>query len=168
MLLTDEYRELNRQMHAEKPHYGISGQRYADYVTKIANLVQAKSILDYGCGKGTLAPLMDRPVAEYDPCISGKDVPPCPADLVVCTDVLEHIEPQCLDAVLDDLKRLVLKRGVFVIATRPALKHLPDGRNAHLIQEHMRWWLPKILSRFELEVLRDSEGEFIVVVAPHE
>jgi len=30
------------------------------------------------------------------------------------------------------------------------VKVLPDGRNAHLIQQPAGWWLPKILERFEL------------------
>ncbi len=30
------------------------------------------------------------------------------------------------------------------------MKVLPDGRNAHLIQQPAEWWMPKILKRFEL------------------
>ena len=35
------------------------------------------------------------------------------ADLVCCIDVLEHIEPDLLDNVLDDLARITLKHGFF-------------------------------------------------------
>jgi hypothetical protein len=38
----------------------------------------------------------------------------------------------------------------------PALKTLPDGRNAHLIQEPVEWWLPKIMQRFDLHTFQMS------------
>jgi 2-polyprenyl-3-methyl-5-hydroxy-6-metoxy-1,4-benzoquinol methylase len=85
---------------------------------------------------------------------------------VACTDVLEHIEPDQLDKVLDDLKRLVKQAGVFVIATGPAKKFLDDGRNAHLIQEGAAWWLPKIMARFDLMKFQKLAHEILVIVRP--
>jgi hypothetical protein len=52
--------------------------------------------------------------------------------------------------VLDDLKRVTDKYGFFTIHTGPAVKTLPDGRNAHLIQQPFDWWQPKIKERFEI------------------
>jgi hypothetical protein len=47
----------------------------------------------------------------------------------------------------------------------PALKTLPDGRNAHLIQEPVEWWLPKIMQRFDLQTFQmSSERGFYVIV----
>jgi hypothetical protein len=129
-------------------------------------MAETRQVLDYGCGKGTLAAsISDYEVWEYDPAIEGKDEIPPPRDLVVCTDVLEHIEPDCLDAVLDDIKRCTVKLALLTIACRPAKKLLEDGRNAHLIQEGYRWWLPKIWQRFDLVQFRNfSNKELILVV----
>jgi methyltransferase family protein len=164
--ITPEYLELNRKLHAEG-HYGISGARWVKAVQTLSNAVASKDILDYGCGQRTLEKDLGFAIHNYDPCIAGLDAPPAPADVVVCTGVLEHIEPDCLDEVLDDLKRVTRKIGLFVIANRPAEKTLPDGRNAHLIQEGPAWWLPKLEARFRVQRVKEyPEGEFQVIVAP--
>jgi hypothetical protein len=165
MKITPEYVDLNRQLHSEGL-YGISGWRWVKTVASICETIQTRDVLDYGCGQRTLEKGLGFAIRNYDPCIEGLDAPPTPADLVVCTDVLEHIEPDCLDEVLDDLRRVTRRFGFFVIATRPALKTLPDGRNAHLIQEGEEWWLPKIAERFEIQKIDRVEGEFLVIVAP--
>ena len=84
--------------------------------------------------------------------------------MVVCIDVLEHIEPECLDDVLDDLQRLVIKYGFFTIHTGPAQKVLPDGRNAHLTQEPLSWWNEKLESRFTMIKQLAMENGCIVFV----
>jgi hypothetical protein len=122
-------------------------------VVDILNTYEFKSVLDYGCGKGTLAASIGNTiVSEYDPAIEGKDSPPEPADLVVCTDVLEHIEPQLLDNVLKHLASLTNRRLLFNIATKYALSHtLPDGRNPHLIVKPAWWWKFQIEKYFTIE-----------------
>jgi S-adenosylmethionine:diacylglycerol 3-amino-3-carboxypropyl transferase len=90
--------------------------------------------------------------------------PPEPHDIVVCTDVLEHIEPDCLDDVLADIRRCTKKAALLVVATRPAMKTLSDGRNAHLIQEDFKWWEPHI-EKAGFRVLQGHAvtGEFTLV-----
>jgi hypothetical protein len=123
-------------------------------------------MLDYGCGKGLLAKSLDFPIWEYDPAIPGKDNPPNPADLVVCIDALEHIEPDYLSAVLFDLSRCVKKVGYFIINTKEAIKKLPDGRNTHLIVEGKEWWKEKLDKYFFIPdngiIEKDSHLHFIV------
>ena len=79
-----------------------------------------------------------------------KRYPPGPADIVVCTDVLEHIEPECLENVLDDLKRVTKKVCYLAVSTRRASKSYSDGQNCHLIVEDHDWWRPKIKKRFHV------------------
>lgn len=165
MLISDEYRELNARLHVENPAYGVSSSRWAGQVAQLAQQIGSQDILDYGCGKGLLKQTLGWPIREYDPAIPGKDAPPQPADLVVCTDVLEHIEPECLEDVLDDLQRLTKKIAFLNVATRPAKKFLADGRNAHLIQEQLPFWLPKFWQRFTLLALSTAPGEFNLIVA---
>lgn len=151
MLISQDYREQNRLLHDARPDYGTSGARWAPLIARLAPALQAESILDYGCGKGTLAAaLPDLNIKGYDPAVEGLDAPPEPADFVVCTDVLEHIEPELLVYVIEDLRR-VTKVALFVsIHTGPAKKNLPDGRNAHLIQLSYEWWLPRLWQHFDL------------------
>ena len=163
-MLTEEYRSLNKELHESNPGYGNNGKKWADKIYDLAMSIGTDDILDYGCGKGTLSKNLPFSIKQYDPAIPKYSQTPEPSDIVVCTDVLEHIEPEHLDNVLNDLKRLVKRMGFFVIATRPAKKVLSDGRNAHLIQENERWWLPKLCDRFSIYLYTKKEGEFICVV----
>jgi hypothetical protein len=166
MLISDTYRDLNKQLHAQNAHYGTSGHKWARMVDGVARGMD--DLLDYGCGKGTLKTALETlnppyVVHEYDPCMPGYDKAPSAAEMVVCTDVLEHIEPGCLDAVLDDIQRLATKRVFLVVATRPAVKFLADGRNAHLIVENMEWWLPKLRQRWDERHVEEFGGEFVFI-----
>jgi len=161
--ITPEYAAQNRLMH-ETGTFGMSGGRWVQPVLALCEQLGTRDILDYGCGQRTLERFLGFPIANYDPCIPGLDAPPAPADIVVCTDVLEHVEPDCLDEVLDDLRRVTRVAGLFLIATRPAERVLADGRNAHLIQQPKSWWLPRLERRFRVSQVRDLPGEFAAIV----
>ncbi|MBL6936044.1 MAG: class I SAM-dependent methyltransferase [Alphaproteobacteria bacterium] len=173
-LITDNYRDLNRHLHESNPEYGTSAHKWAAQIAPLIEQFESRSVLDYGCGKQTLhkalAGIVDgKSIAwqNYDPAIEGLDTPPDPADFVVCSDVLEHIEPDCLDAVLDDLRRCTLKACFLLVATGPAVKTLADGRNAHLIIESYEWWLPRLWARFRLYRFIDLDDDlFMAVVTP--
>lgn len=163
MLISDNYRALNRQLHESNPHYGTTAKRYVEPVEQFAAAIKADTILDYGCGKGLLQQGLVRKIEQYDPCIPGKENPPAPADLVVSIDVMEHIEPDCLEGVLDDIQRLSRKAVFLTVATRNAAKTLADGRNAHLIVQPLVWWLPKLTQRWEMVLVQANEAEFLFV-----
>ena len=117
--------------------------------------LQPRSLLDYGCGsQRSLLKAVKLPATVlyegYDPAIPEYSEAPLPAELVVCIDVLEHIEPDLLDNVLDHLATLCDPFGLFSIHTDPADKTLPDGRNAHLTQEPQAWWLQRLQARFRI------------------
>ena len=84
----------------------------------------------------------------------------------VVIDVLEHVEPFYVEAVLIDLRKITNGHGFFTIHTGPAVKTLADGRNAHLIQNPASWWLPKLCDHFEILHLQASPGGFWIVVSP--
>jgi len=165
-LISAEYKELNRKLHQENIFYGVGGSKHKDTVLKIAEKLGTTSILDYGCGKGFLAKEIPFPIWEYDPAIPGKDAPPRPADLVVCTDVLEHIEPDKILPVLADLKRVVMKCGYFIIHTGAAQKTLPDGRNTHLIQQGKQWWKNRLKAFFTVGNIQQKGQELYCVLGP--
>jgi hypothetical protein len=171
---TPEYRAVLAAMHSREK-WGGKGHRHLDAVLELitranqlkGGLREKVTVLDYGCGRGSLAnALKPHRCQQYDPGVPGRDVLPKPSDVVVCTDVLEHIEPEKLDAVLDHILRLTGYFAHLVISTRPANAVLPDGRNAHLIVETPDWWLEKILAnpRWQTEVARGTEKELTVTL----
>jgi len=152
-LITEDYIEINRILHDKHPTYGMSGHRWAPKIIRLISDYQCRSLLDYGCGKGTLKVAIEYyypfiEIIEYDPAIYGKNSLPSPADIVVCTDVLEHVEPECINDVLNHIRTLTNKIIFITVATRPAKKMLSDGRNAHLIINTQEWWVNKIEKYF--------------------
>jgi len=169
-LISAGYRELNAKLHQENPLYGIGGARHAKTVMQLCKALGTTCVLDYGCGKSQLQRELPFGIFEYDPAIPGKEASPRPADVVVCTDVMEHIEPDKLGWVLKDIARCTLKVAYFVIHTGPSTKTLADGRNSHVLQRPSHWW-HKILKKF-FTVAKDSIKEMppllYVVVAKKE
>lgn len=136
------------------------------------DLMELDRVLDYGCGRNqsltrTLKPNRKIEYQGYDPGVPEMSEEPKPSQLVVCIDVLEHIEPDCLDDVLDHLESLTEVCLFATVHTGPAGKVLPDGRNAHLIQRPSDWWLPKFTERFTLQGFhrRSSTGFEVVLMA---
>ena len=170
-LISEAYREMQQKLH-ENPKYGMASVYFAPLVADVVKAVRAEELLDYGAGKGRLGQTLREEfnlqllIRHYDPAIPEWAAPPEPCRFVACIDVLEHIEPDLLDNVLDDLKRVVLGVGVFTVHTGAALKVLPDGRNAHLIQRPASWWLPRFMERFELATFNRIEHGFWVAVEP--
>lgn len=154
----------------ENSGYGVASEHYAPLVAELIRINNVREVLDYGAGKGRLSGelewLVPWPVTvhPYDPGVQRWSAAPSPCGFVACLDVLEHIEPPLLENVLDDLKRVTAGMGLFTVHTGPAVRILPDGRNAHLIQQPPRWWLPRILERFELLRFSLIEYGFFVVV----
>lgn len=174
MLISEEYVKINTILHKRHPTYGMTGHRWVNKVLRVVSDYKCATLLDYGCGKGTLKLALrvvapDLVVSEYDPCVRGKAGLPESSDLIVCTDVFEHIEPVNLDDVLDHIWGLTGKVIFATVATRPAKKLLCDGRNAHLIVENQSWWLSEIEKRWIIdEVAKDvsQPGEFYFVGIP--
>ena len=165
MLISPDYQEMNKTLHDSNDTYGTSSGKWADTVKALITKYNCKSVLDYGCGKGQLKVALGSIVQEYDPGIEGKESKQ-PCDLVVSTDVLEHIEPALIENVLDDIAAMTLKAAFLVIDTRRARKTLSDGRNAHLIVKSEYWWFDLLIRRFDIVKFRPLGGEFYVVVKP--
>jgi len=164
--ITEQYRDLNSLMHEQKPGYGTNGYKHLESIMTLSErLGNTQDILDYGCGKSTLAINLGFHIQQYDPAIPKFAAEPRPADLVCCTDVLEHIEPYYVDEVLDHLQALTKKACFVVVSTVPANKTLPDGRNAHLIQKPAKWWMDRLWDRFELVNFQLLDVEFQAVLA---
>lgn len=171
-VISEDYRRLQQDLH-KNPNYGVMSIQFAPLVKQFIEQRRFASLSDYGAGKQNLNKTL---IAEhgvniayhpYDPAFPEYG-PPQPADLVCCIDVLEHIEPELLDNVLDELAAITVNTGLFSIHTGPAVKHLADGRNAHLIQRPSSWWLPRLCERFEIELLNPTPGGFFVLTHPRQ
>jgi len=167
MLISDQYMDLNRRLHMQDEGYGLGGWRWSSYfyhhvMARHLKPQEHLRILDYGAGKGsfkthliTEITLSMKPLSyeieEYDPAMPGIDIPPTrktPYDVVTCLDVLEHVEPNCLEHVLEHIKT-ISKKAFLVIACKASNKTLPDGRNAHLIVESREWWFERLLRHWD-------------------
>ena len=127
----------------ERSVYGPSGGKWDLTVAGLCRWVGSEDVLDYGCGVGALGRNLAEvgiSIREYDPAVRGRDEPPGPADVVACTDVLEHVEPDRLRDVVQHIRSLTRVALLAAISTRLAGKTLPDGRNAHLIVRDGDWW----------------------------
>jgi methyltransferase family protein len=171
-LMSENYRSQQRHLH-ETTEYGTVARQFGPLVSQIAEQLKISTLLDYGCGRrmGLLTTLRTSRALKYqgyDPGAGVEElaVSPVPAQMVCCIDVLEHIEPEFLEDVLDHLASLTQMVAFLTIHTGPAMKTLPDGRNAHLIQQEMSWWLPKIWARWDIQsVQRTHEQGFYCVVS---
>ena len=125
--------------------------KFPKELAKFINDRGPQSILDFGCGKGRLIekiketyPNID--VTGYDPANPDFDrsIDDVRVDMIISSDVLEHVEPEYID---DTLNFLQTKSKFFyhLIACSPAKLILPDGRNAHLIVENDQWWRKSFL-----------------------
>jgi FkbM family methyltransferase len=145
------------------------GSSLAAHVTRIKRLIDAtaaKTILDYGAGKGT----QYRPhpvivdgehvadgIAEYwdvdevrcfDPGYAPHSaLPGGKFDGVVCTDVLEHCPEEDLPWILDEIFGYAKSFVYLNVACFPARKTLPNGENAHITVRTPEWWRQLVQSR---------------------
>jgi hypothetical protein len=173
---TPGYAELQRQLHAHG-HYGVSGKQFIPTIfhgiSQLYKRLGRVTVLDYGSARGdTMKAVREhlhlpRGVKDYcyDPFVKGMDKEPSPADFVICTDVLEHVEPECTKAVLDHIQSLTKRIAFFSIALTPANKKLADGRNAHINLHDAEFWLKEIRKRFitsEAKVASDDSGLLVV------
>lgn len=135
----------------------------------VVQKLQIRHLLDYGCASGcnlakNLKVKHKVTYQAYDPGVPRFSKPPVPAEMVACIDVLEHIEPEFLDNVLDDIHRLAQAVVFLSVTTCAAFKTLSDGRNAHLTQQPMSWWMPKFFERWDIQTMQGiSEHSFFVI-----
>jgi cyclopropane fatty-acyl-phospholipid synthase-like methyltransferase len=161
MIIDPSYQNQLSTMHG-RGQFRNSGSKMLKNVQPVIKQYQPKSLLDFGCGHGALItsiqelyPTMH--VEGYDPGNPAyTKMPRSSFDVVVSADVFEHIEPKYLNETLELISNKIQKAGWFRIACYPAKKHLPDGRNAHLIVELPDWWRTRILDVMKLNIVKED------------
>ena len=158
--LINSYKELHKNEGAFK---GISLRPLVPTLHKIIKSNDCKTLLDYGCGKGcayddrhrelgladTVQNLWDiDSYTLYDPAYPQFDkIPTGKHDIVLCTDVMEHIPEQDLDWVIQKIFNYANKAVFFSICTMEAIKTFQEGKfkgkNVHVTVQEKEWWLNK-------------------------
>jgi len=157
MLITQQQRKEYEVQLAQG--MGKGSGCWADTVRGIVRMVTVdkfcciQSILDYGCGAGGLGKKLmgekglpkGTDFRNYEPGRPELAAPPKPADLVVCTDVLEHVEPDCMKDVIQNIHDVTIKFAFIVICLVPSYKRfLSDGRNVHISMHTPLEWKAKL------------------------
>lgn len=129
--IANEYRRL----HALGKFSGESLKPHVPELKELIERYQIQSILDYGCGKAALHKknVLGDYVALYDPFYAPYSTKPSGKfDLVICTDVLEHVPEEDIEGTLGELIDYANKVLFLAIAIRPAHKSFDNGQNVHL------------------------------------
>lgn len=156
MSLIDQYRALHR----EGRFRGLSVVKFADEIESLCKQYGVETVLDYGSGQGAqyMPPhSLDKKwgvnVTMYDPAVEGLDyLPNEKFDMVLCSDVLEHVPEDELHILFNKVFARAIKLVFFTVCTRPAKKTFPDGTNVHVTIRPMEWW------REQIEKYRQTYG----------
>jgi len=151
--------EAIRGIAPEQTFAGTSLLPQAHHIRRLVEQTGARSILDYGSGKG--AQYRPMPLAEngvrrwgsiqeywgverivcYDPAYPPfSTLPAGRFDGVVCTDVLEHCAEEDLEWIVAGLFALAARFVFASVACHPAVKRLPNGENAHCTVRPPEYW----------------------------
>ena len=151
--------ERSRGLRPDQTYPGISLLPHVAHIRQLIVQTGARTVLDYGCGKGMQydAPDLDVPgvgrvpsvidywdideVRCYDPCVPQFDrLASEQSDGVVTTDVLEHCPEDDIGWIVAEITGQA-RRFVFAsIACYPARTLLPNGENAHCTIRPESWW----------------------------
>ena len=158
-LINETYRQQLQELHQNPKKFGRSGVKKFNIVKSFIEEYRPASLIDFGCSQGELLPILTERyninAMGYDPGVPKFEV--FPTDVVDCltsTDVLEHVEPEMLDDTLKAISNMFTKSAFLLIASYPAKKSLPDGRNAHLIIESFDWWKTKLETFIDGKIVR--------------
>lgn len=165
-MISEAYKRVLCDTRVTAPNWG-NARRHAPVVARLLAAMQIPcgSILDFGCGLGRFGQELERlvprryRVVNYDPSVKGWDVLPGGRfDAVVCTHVLEHVEPELLDATLREIHDRAERLVYIELPHGPAGRTLADGRNAHLIQQPAEWWFDKLRAAFPAATISQWPG----------
>ena len=154
-------RNINGQDQFTSAQDSFPGDALGKFLQPIQQIIEvtgAKSVLDYGSGKGQKYHQNNieingehfqdiqnywkiDSIKLYEPALQQYNALPADkVDGVISTDVLEHIPEEDIPWVIEEMFE-VSKNFVFAsIACFDALAILPNGKNAHCTVKHPQWW----------------------------
>lgn len=148
-----DYINQYKILHKIKKNYGKTSLNLYDEIEKIINIITPTTILDYGCGKSKLVDYIKKnkniKTYKYDPAIRKyskllkRDV-----DMIICTDVLQHVPLYDLDRVLNEITKKC-KYCLFYIKCTNHSTILPNGNFANCTIHNKNWWKNKLNNYFK-------------------
>jgi hypothetical protein len=146
-MISEEYKNILKTLY-QKRTFTEKNFWYDDFKKFLSDEIKPNSILDFGCSHGaSLKKIKEdfsyiQKIHGYDPGVEEyEEKPKHVYEYLLCTDVIEHIEPEYLEETLSYIDSLFTRKAWVIIACYPAKKKLLDGRNAHLIIEDSEWWI---------------------------
>jgi 2-polyprenyl-3-methyl-5-hydroxy-6-metoxy-1,4-benzoquinol methylase len=171
-LASDSYAAQLKKLHSDSQSFGV-GNVTAKHYPSIKNVIQKRSfgsVLDYGCGKGHFIQYAKENMPGLR--VEGFDVasdqyavlPSGKFDVVVCLDVMEHVEFGALSNVLGEIRDRTGEVFICSVANYPAGKTLPDGRNAHVTQMPFGYWFTLFSGFFRVDqFIRTGKAEGLFI-----
>ena len=145
-----------KRMHQAKQFPGRSLEKHLPELKALVEEYNCQSLLDYGCGEAMhhRKPFLVGNTTLYDPyCEPYSRVPVGTFDMVICTDVMEHIPEQDVARVIADLINYTDKVLFLAICTKPASKKFANGINVHLTVQPAPWW-DRLIDSFNIDGLK--------------
>lgn len=187
LLMADDLSKIEREKYVaiwERPEYRkvSPGMLECERAFAVMEMKKGKTLLDFGagparatkwfCDQGIKATAIDfAPNAQetdvkfVDACLWDMPASIKPAEYGFCTDVMEHIHRDKVDAVLTGIGARVRYGCYFRIATRPDKMGKLIGQPLHLTVEGGEWWMRKIEEFFELVDLIEDTGRDVIILA---
>ncbi len=150
--LENEY----RAMHAKKKFSGASLEPHIKEINALIKDNNCQTILDYGCGQAQChKDKKIRGAILYDPYVDSYSVKPEGSfDLVICTDVLEHVPEDEVGKVLIELMNYTNKVLYLAICTKAAGKKFSNGENVHVTIKPKEWWESMLSTAKDIMIVR--------------
>ena len=159
------YRELHARgeqalgLTADETYPGVSMLPHVKRIKELIDRTGARTVLDYGCGKGYQYDLSNVTIPGagvhdsvidywdidevrcYDPCYERySKLPEGKFDGVISTDVLEHCGEEDIPWIVAEMFAYANCFVFAAIACYPAKTTLPNGENAHATIRPLEWW----------------------------
>ncbi len=170
--LIKEYKEMHEKgINNLRPESTFQGSSLFKHIFSLREIIIKKSIsslIDFGCGKAifyknklpykikgktgefTIQEFWNvKDIVLYDPGVKEFELyPKQKKDLVICTDVLEHIPMIDTENFLNDIYLLANKAVFFAVSVRESKKKLKSGQSVHInIRKEDEW--DKIFNSFQ-------------------
>lgn len=180
----DRERRKYEKMWTEVPNYRTNspGEKLVNRFLELAQWEKGDELIDCGSGTGRAAKrlsdagfdvtMLDITETATDPDIKLPFIQDClwsmdaglHFDWVYCTDVLEHIPTEHVDAVLDNLACMTGYGAFMQIALFPDGFGARIGQTLHLTVKPAEWWADKIGRLWDIKLWGVEQGSYFVVL----
>lgn len=160
------------------------GEHYVDQSIEEMGMSAGDSLIDFGCGTGRGAQKFkdmgfDVTGIDHAPNCLDEDItiplvisnlwnlPDISADFGYCTDVMEHIPPEKVEAVLSQISQRVRKCFFNIHTSHDSLGELIE-EELHLTQKDAGWWSAIIANHFSMTRTVSHSGHSVILIGDND